>query len=80
MRCFENSANDIPLTRDTITAARLKPVLLYDHFDPGSKLSDFWRDTMSSTCACVYSRVVRGQPAMLSTLPQSRSPLVCVNM
>ena len=28
MRCFENSANDMPLTRDTMIAARLKPVLL----------------------------------------------------
>ena len=40
MRCFENSANGMPLTRDTMIAARLKPVLLYDHFVPGSKLSD----------------------------------------
>ena len=36
--------------------------------------------TVSRTCACVYSRVVRGAPAMLAMLPQSRKPLVCVSM
>jgi hypothetical protein len=76
MRCFVNSAKLIPLTRETMIADRLKPELLYDHRVPGVKLSDCWRERMSSTCACVYSREVRGQPAMPATLPQSRSPLV----
>ena len=43
----------MPLTRDTMIAARLKPVLLYDQRVPGVKFSACWRLTMSRTCACV---------------------------
>ena len=48
-----NSWNDRPLTRSTMIAARLKPVLEYDQRVPGVKLSACWRETISSTCACV---------------------------
>ncbi len=34
------SAKDMPLTLDTMMAARLYPVLLYDHLVPGVKFSD----------------------------------------
>ena len=68
------SANDVPLTRATRIAARLYPLLLYDHRVPGSKFSTRWWLDMSSTCACVWIRVVRGHPAIAATLPQSRSP------
>ena len=40
-RLAENSANGIPLTRETMMAARLNPVLLYDHCVPGGKFSAF---------------------------------------
>src|SRR6266850_478111 len=80
MRVRVKSANAMPLTRDTIIAARLNPVLLYDQRVPGGKFRACWWLTISSTCACVYTRVVRGQPAMPSTLPQSRSPLVWLSM
>jgi len=70
------SGNGFPLTRETMMAARLYPVLLYDQREPGGKLSDRCRLTMSSTWACVWTRVVRGHPAMAATLPQSRRPLV----
>jgi hypothetical protein len=76
MRWRVNSGNDMPLTRETRMAARLYPVLLYDHRVPGVKLIARWRLTMSSTCACVCMRVVRGQPPIDATLPQSRKPLV----
>ena len=39
-RCRVNSANDMPLTRETRIAARLKPELLYDQRVPGVKLSE----------------------------------------
>src|SRR5262245_61300177 len=74
------SANDWPLTRDTTIAARLKPVLLYDQRVPGGKFSARCRLTISRTCAWVWTRVVRGQPAIAATLPRSRRPLVCVSM
>ena len=40
------------------------------------KFSAFCRPRMSSTWAWVWTRVPRGQPAIHSTLPQSRRPLV----
>ena len=39
------SANDMSLTRETMIAARLKPVLLYDQRVPGRKLVERWRLT-----------------------------------
>ena len=41
---------------------------------PDGKLSAFWRETMSRTWAWVWTRDVRGQPAIAATCPQSRRP------
>ena len=38
-----NSRRLMPLTRLTMTASRVKPVLQYMYFSPGLKFSAFWR-------------------------------------
>ena len=70
--------SDWPLTRLTITAASVKPVLLYTYSVPGVKLSAVCRTTILSTSSSVITSSSR-HPARASSDHWSRRPLVWVS-
>ena len=81
MRCRVNSANDMPLTRETRTADEIVARIAVR--PPGARREverALPRQDVDHVRVRVDSRVVRGQPPIPATLPQSRSPLVCVSM